>query len=203
MQLGITLIIIIVTAFVSFNGFNKYELKERWIMIPYSVIKYKEWYRVFTHALLHADWIHLIFNMYVLYIVGSSVEFRFEQFFGRLQGTGYYIVLYLGGIIVATIPSLIRHKNNMIYRSLGASGAVGAVLFTYILLFPWEEFYAFIPAWVFGPAYLILEYHLDKRGGSNVAHDAHIFGALFGIIFPILIRPEFLAEFIEQILNRF
>lgn len=205
MQLNITLIFIIITSAVSIMAFNNRELYHKWLYNPYSVYHRHEWHRIFTHALLHGDWTHLIFNMYVLYMFGGNIENAFSSFFGS-TGSILFILLYIGSIIAATIPAMLKHKNNYHYNSIGASGAVSALIFAGIIFFPTAGYGIIlipfsIPAFIFGPLYLLLEYYLDKRNQSNIAHDAHIWGAIFGFIFPIALKPSLFIRFIEIILD--
>ena len=199
MMISITNIILIVTVITSIIGFGNGDLYQKWIYNPYSVYYRKEWYRIFTHALLHADWIHLFFNMYVLYIFGTPIEQAFAYFFGN-SGNILFMVLYVGAVFVAAIPAMLRHKGNYLYNSVGASGAVSALVFAGIIFYPTAGYGIIlipisIPAFVFGPLYLLLESYLDRRNMGRIAHDAHIWGAVFGFIFPILLKPSLLLRF--------
>lgn len=205
MNFNITLIILIITSAVSVMAFSNRELYLKWLYNPYSVYHRKEWHRIFTHALLHGDWTHLIFNMYVLYMFGANIEDAFNHFFGEL-GPILFILLYIGAIVAATIPAMIKHKDNHHYNSIGASGAVSALIFAGIIFFPTAGYGILlipfsIPAFIFGPLYLLMEYYLDKRSQGNIAHDAHIWGAIFGFIFPIVLKPSLFIRFIEEIMG--
>lgn len=208
MQLSLTLIIILITVGISLLAFEKPELKYRYIFSPYQVVHQKRWYKVITHAFIHADFIHLGLNMYVLYIFGKNTEDFFVIRYGNL-GYVLYGALYLGGIIFATIPAMSKHKDNDLYFSLGASGAVSGVLFASILIFPQASLGLIflpipIPAVIFGPLYLALEYYLSKRSQSRIAHDAHFAGAIFGIIFMLLLDFNFfINNFIVELQNLF
>lgn len=173
---------------------------------PYRVKHHGEWYRAFTHAFIHKDYMHLFFNMFVLYNF-QIVEEAFNYYFDA-KGIPLFITFYVGGFLCATIPSLIKHGDNDSYWSLGASGAVSAVVFGFILLAPLEPLYLLfipigIPSVIFGALYLGFEYYMDQKGGSNVAHDAHIWGALFGLTFLIILKFDFLKNFIDTIKNAF
>ncbi|UTW62052.1 rhomboid family intramembrane serine protease [bacterium SCSIO 12741] len=203
--MSVTLFIIILTAGVSIMAFNNQELFHKWKLSPYMVVNRKEWYRIFTHAFIHADWVHLFFNLFVLYMFGENTELFMKREFGATQGTFLFLLLYVGGIAFAALPAVIRHGNNVVYSSIGASGAVAGVLFASILFFPLMELMLLIlpipiPAYIFGPLYLAAEYYLDKRGNDNVAHDAHFFGALFGFFFPIAFRPDLFLRFISALI---
>ncbi len=188
-QLTITLIIIILTGIISFTAFNNQKIIDDLIFYPPAITKQNQWYRFFTCGLIHADITHLLFNMFSLYMFGEFVERSFSTpiLFAE-KGKLLYIIMYFLALFVCLIPTFIKHKNDYHYRSLGASGAVSAVVFAGILLDPTAKLgFIFIPpiipGYIFGPLYLILSTWLEKRSQDNVNHSAHIWGALFGIIF--------------------
>lgn len=207
-ELTVTLIIIIITGIVSFQSFSNREWFLKLSYSPYAVQHNKQWYRIFTHAFVHADTMHLILNMYVLYIFGRLVEKLFSLHFEE-RGLYFYILLYIGGIMFAALPGIKKHRDNIMYRSVGASGAVAAVLFACILMAPTLQLALFfiipMPAWVLGIGYLVYEYVMDKRRGAadRIAHDAHFWGALFGLGFTLLLKPNLALEFFDKILNSF
>lgn len=169
----------------------------------YAAHHQKQWYRMLSHALVHGDWMHLFVNMFVMWSFGTSVETYFNDYFG-LKGSFMFIVLYLGGVAFASLPALLKHKDNYYYNSVGASGAVGAVLFASILLNPMSKIYLFfipigIPAFVFGPLYIAYEMYMEKRSNDNVAHDAHYWGAIFGFVLPLLFEPKLFLDFVDKI----
>jgi membrane associated rhomboid family serine protease len=174
---------------------------------PYEVKNSGQWYRAFSHAFIHADFTHLAMNMFVLWQFGEVLEKEFGYHFHE-KGTLYFSVLYLGGILFATIISYSRHQNNPSYHSVGASGAVSAVVFSCIIMKPDMNLALFlfpipIPGFIFGLLYMTAEIILDKRAKFNIAHDAHIMGALFGIIFTCLLDIEILKNFIHYIKTYF
>lgn len=190
-QLTITLIIIILTGIISFTAFNNQKIIDDLIFYPPSITRQHQWYRFFTCGLIHADITHLLFNMLSLYLFGEFVERSFSSdiLFGG-KGKMLYLIMYLLALFVCLIPTFIKHKNDYYYRSLGASGAVSAVVFAGILFDPTAKLGFFfippvIPGYIFGPLYLILSTYLEKRSQDNVNHSAHIWGALFGIVFII------------------
>lgn len=199
----ITIWIIIITVGVSILAFRNYELFDKLLLSPYMVVHRKEWYRTITHGFLHADWFHLFVNMFVLYYFGKYVESAFGYITHRWLF--HYIVLYFGGMIVASIPSIIKYKNVYAYRSVGASGAVSALLFAYIFFEPWNMVYIMailpIPSIIFGVLYLAYSSYMSKRGGDNVNHDAHFFGAVFGFLYPLIIEPGLFRVFIYNLLH--
>ncbi len=186
----ITLSIIILTALVSFSAFSNDKLMNDLIFYPPAVSRRNQWYRFFSCGLIHADIPHLVFNMLSLYLFGQIVEDQFAQIFGN-KGKLLYLALYVTALLVCLLPTYFKNKDNYHYRSLGASGAVSAVVFAGLLIAPWIEvgFFVippFIPGFIFGPLYLIITYVLDKRGGDNINHSAHYWGALYGVAFLIV-----------------
>jgi membrane associated rhomboid family serine protease len=196
MTLTITIIIIIITVIVSISAFSNEKVLNDLIFYPPAVTQNRQWYRFFTSGLIHADVVHLAFNMYALYLFGRNVEEYFGLIFQE-KGKVLYLIMYVLALLAALLPTYTRHKNDSHYRSLGASGAVSAVIFASILLEP-ERGIGFvfipgvyIPGFLFGFLYLIISSYLDKRGGGNINHSAHIFGALFGIAFLIVMAYAF------------
>ncbi len=210
MELSITIIIIIITSLISFSAFSNERLMDSLIFYPPAIHKNNQWYRFFSNGLLHADLTHLLFNMFALFIFGRVVESQFGQIFGNL-GNLMYLAMYVLSLGACLIPTYNKNKDNYHYRSLGASGAVSAVIFASILLNPLMGMgLLFIPVYIagflFGFIYLAVSSWLDKKGGDNINHSAHIFGALFGIAFLIIACRLFsdypvLSNFIEQIRN--
>lgn len=183
----ITIIIIAVTALISYTAFNNSKLVEDYIFYP-PAIKNKQWYRFITYGFLHADWSHLIFNMFALYLFGMEIEKVFKEVFGVGLGILLYILLYLTGLIFSIVPTWFKEKDNSRYSSLGASGAVSAIVFSYILVYPMNYLGImfvpiFLPAFIFGFIYVFASIYLDRNHSSNVNHLAHVAGGLFGILF--------------------
>lgn len=190
MQLSITLVIIIITSIVSFTAFNNQKVTNDLIFYPPAVTDQKQWYRFFSCGLIHGDFTHLLFNMLSLYLFGRFVETSFEQIFGDV-GKWYYLVMYVSALMVSLLPTYIKHKNDYYYRSLGASGAVSAVVFAGLMIAPYVEVGFFIippiiPGFIFAPLYLLISAYLDRNGRDNINHSAHIWGALFGLFFIIV-----------------
>lgn len=201
-----TIFIIIIVAFTSYLAFQNRLMFAKGAFVPYDIARYKQYYRFLSHVFLHASWEHLIFNMLTLYFFGMLVESGFAFYFGKLGMLLYLFEFLLAGII-ATIPSYFKNKQNPSYLAVGASGAVSAILFSSILLDPTNKIYLMfipigIPAFVFGPAYLLYCMYMAKRNVDNIAHDVHFWGAIFGFVLPILIKPELLENFIALIVNR-
>ncbi len=196
-----TIIIIAITSLVSIIAFQNKELFDKLKFNPYMVYHKKEWHRLFSHALLHADWSHLIFNMLTLYFFGQYTERYFIGFFG--SGIVVYVVFYIASIAVASLTTLYKYKNHHYYNSIGASGAVSAVLFASILFDPMSGISLImipipIPGFIYGIAYLAYSHYMSKQNKDNIDHDAHLIGALFGFIFPIILNPRLINLFISQ-----
>ncbi len=192
MNISITLIIIIVTAVTSFAAFNNQKIIDDMIFYPPAITEKKQWYRFFSCGLIHADIGHLIFNMLSLYLFGEFVENSFHSsLLFEQKGRLLYLAMYITALFVCLIPTFFKHKNDYYYRSLGASGAVSAVVFAGILLNPTAKIGFFfippiIPGYIFGPLYLLLSTFLGRQGKDNINHSAHIWGALYGVIFVIV-----------------
>lgn len=202
----ITILIIIVTVLVSLKAFKEPEFKYKWMFYPYKVKRENEQYRFLSHIFIHGDYLHLFFNMFVLFSFGRLMEIVFVHEYGQLFGSLYFIVLYFAGAFAAGLWPFFRNYDNPNYMSLGASGAVAAVLFASILWLPQGGIYLMfipfeIPAWLFGILYLGFEYYMSKKGGTGIAHDAHFGGALFGILFILIINLDKGKEFIHYILS--
>ncbi len=190
MQLSITLGIIIITVLVSIGGFNNRKIINDLIFYGPAVSRQNQWYRFFSCGLIHADWAHLIFNMISLYFLGPYVEANFEALFGSI-GKWLYLLMYVSALAISVLPTYFKHKDNYNYSSLGASGAVSAVIFAGLMLVPTLELFIFfipipIPGFIFGPLYLLISAYMDRKGGDNINHSAHIWGALYGLAFVIV-----------------
>lgn len=221
MSLSLTLIIIIASVGLSLLAFQNGDLKYKLMMNPFTVVHQKQWYKTITHGFIHADFMHLFFNMYVLFGFGSIVEMNFSQpqlwnqnfpgieGFSETNGLFFFGVLYFFGIIFASLPSIRKHKDNPNYYSLGASGAVSAVLIVYILMFPLNKLSIIflpgipIPAFVMGLLFFAFESYMNKKGNSGIAHDAHLYGALWGLIVIAVLKPALYINFVNQILASF
>jgi len=194
--------IILATAVISFFTFQNAQLRDRLIFNPYVIEQNRQWYRFISSGLIHADWAHLLINMFVLYSFGRAVEYDFKNVFDE-KGTINYLLIYFGGMIVSVIPTFKKQKENPGYNSLGASGAVSAVVFSFILLRPLEPLCLYgllcLPGILFGGLYLVYCYFAGKRGGDYINHDAHMWGAIFGFVFTIFLNPHLFPEFLNQL----
>jgi membrane associated rhomboid family serine protease len=196
----LTLIIIAVTVLVSWQAFEKPRLIDRLILWPPAVDRKHQYDRLVTHGFIHADWQHLLFNMITLFFFGRAIEPVFTQELGM----GGYVLFYLSALVVAILPTYLRHRHDPNYRSLGASGAVSAVLFAYILLAPWSLIFVFflpVPAIVYAVAYVAYSFWMDRQGGDNINHSAHLSGAIYGVLFMLLMEPRVGEAFLQRLMN--
>ena len=215
MELSITLVIIIITALVSLGGFSNHKIIDDLIFYPPAITEQKQWYRFFTCGFIHADFGHLLWNMLALYLFGKYVEAAFimdlgsgEMMFGK-NGRILYLVMYIAALFVCLLPTFAKHKDDYDYRSLGASGAVSAVVFAGLLLDPTTKVGFFIippviPGYIFGPIYLIITSYLGKNSQDNINHSAHLWGALFGMAFVIVLAYILKTEYhpLEQFIYK-
>jgi membrane associated rhomboid family serine protease len=199
-----TLYIIIITAAISLLAMQKPEITDRFVFQPYMVKHHKQWYRYITCGFLHGDLFHLFVNMFVLYSFGQTVEIYYKRVFGGEISWLIYILLYISSIFAANVSTYMKHQNDPQYRSLGASGAVSAVVFASILFNPYAKIYLYgiigLPGIVLGLAYLGYSYYMGKKeAGDGINHEAHLFGALYGILFTIFLKPEVFKIFFRQL----
>jgi len=208
LQFNVTLGIIILTGIISYKAFADRAFFERFKHHPYSENKNKEFLRMLSSGFLHGGWAHLIFNVYVLLMFGNIVEEYFVEEFGTTFGRVLYLLMYLTCIIAANIPSYFKHKENPHYGAIGASGAVSGVIFISILFRPMSGIGIifiplYIPAFIFGILYLIYSSWASRNQDSRIGHDAHFYGALYGMVFIILLHPQIIPEFISKIAEAF
>lgn len=195
-----TVLIILITIAISIIAWQHPKVMNR-LIFNISAIKHGQFDRFLTHGFIHKDGMHLFFNMFTLYFFGRSVEGFFRQY---LNGMGF-VLFYCTAIIVAAIPSYLHNRNFGAYLSLGASGAVNAVLFSSILFAPWNIIYLFfipIPAIIFGTVYLCYSLYAIRSGHSPlIDHRAHIAGAIFGFLFPLILEPALGANFFFRFID--
>lgn len=174
----------------------------RLLFHPVTIRQQHQWYRFLTSGFIHADFVHLAVNMFVLWSFGNAIErFYYPTFLGEFSAQKY-MLLYFGGIIAASVPSYVRHNRNPNYAALGASGGVSAVVFAAILFEPWQNLYLYgaiaIPQILAGAGYLYYSWYQDKKAADNVAHMAHFAGAVWGFVVTGLMNPALFARFIEK-----
>lgn len=197
-----TNIIVGITSLISLLLMKNQAGKSLLIFHPVTIKENNQWYRFLSSGFIHADMMHLAINMFVLWSFGSAIEtYFYPSFLGELS-TLKYLALYFGGIIVSSIPSYIRHKNNPSYAALGASGGVAAVVFAVIIFSPWQNLYLYgviaIPQIVAGVGYLIYSWYKDKRATDNIGHMAHLTGAAWGFLFTGIMNVDLFTSFIQK-----
>ena len=196
----ITLVIIAITCVVSFMAFKNSRLMNDLILWPPAIARQREYHRLVTYGVVHADFGHLLFNMITLFFFGRAMEWLYARHLGPLG----FLWFYLGGLLVSILPTYIQNRRNANYRSLGASGAVSAVLFAFILLSPWSMIFVFffpVPAILYAVAFVAFSIWMDHRGGGSVNHSAHMWGAAYGIVFTVLMEPRVISVFLQQLRN--
>ncbi|TDB60438.1 rhomboid family intramembrane serine protease [Arundinibacter roseus] len=200
--MSLTLILILVTVGISYYAWQNPLVLEKLMLNPYKVTKKNEYYRFVTSGFIHADFGHLIFNMLSFWFFGEAIERLFGMLFGQ-YGQAYFLALYILGIIVSDIPTFLKNRHKANYNSLGASGGVAAVLFAAILYAPLLEiclyFFICMPGFIFGLLFLGYSFYESRRGGGFVNHDAHMYGAIFGMLFMAAVYPGAVPGFFEQI----
>ena len=200
----VTIILISITCLVSILCFTGRLDANKLLFHAYSVWHRKEWYRMLTYGLVHGGWGHLFFNMLTLFFFGRVVEQYFAVAFGDVLGIVLYIVLYVSAIAVSTVWDLFKHKDDWNYSAVGASGAVSAILFASILFEPKMGIYIYlipipVPGYIFAPLYLLYCWYMAKRNMDNIGHTAHFWGAVYGLAFPLICRPDIFSHFLAQL----
>jgi membrane associated rhomboid family serine protease len=202
--MSVNIILIAIISIISIIAFNRAEIMARYQLNAWSVFHRKEYVRMISHGFLHADWSHLLINMFVLFSFGQAVLFYFDYFF-----TDYteirFLLLFLTAIPVSAIYSVIKNKSNHWYNAVGASGAVSAVVFASIFFDPYNPILLFgiipIPGIIFGILYLYYSARMARQQADNIGHDAHFWGAVYGFVFPLLYDPSLIFRFFDQIMT--
>lgn len=193
-----TIVIIIITCLVSWLALKDDRWINELILWPPAIKRGKQYYRLLSYGFIHADFSHLLFNMITLFFFGSLIEKFVSGYIGVLG----YVAFYLSAIVVSILPTYIRNVDNPAYRSLGASGAVSAVLFAFVLLQPWTTILVFFipcPAILYAVAYIAYSIYMDRKGGDNINHSAHLWGAAYGVLFLVAMDPAVIDVFLAQL----
>jgi membrane associated rhomboid family serine protease len=199
----VTLVLIAIIVVASLYAWSKPEVYHNWMMNPYQVHTNRQYYRFLTSAFIHKDYTHLFFNMFTLFFFGRNIEFIYDYF----TGTGFiwYLALFLIGVVISDVPTYLKNRDNPGYNSLGASGGVAAIVFSSIMFDPTNKICLFgilcLPGFILGALYLIYSYQRGKQQTDGINHDAHLYGALFGIGFSFLVEPRVIFSFVEQLMD--
>lgn len=197
--MSVTLIILVITVAVSVLAWQSPPLMQRLIFYP-PAIERGQVDRMVTHGFIHADGMHLLFNMFTLFSFGRAVE----PYFSHRVGVIGFVLFYLAGIVIAIIPTFLKHRNDPRYSSLGASGAVSAVVFSFVLMSPWSILYIFfipVPAIIFAVAYVAYSVWADGQNRGNVNHSAHLVGGIYGMLATIAVQPSIVSSFFRMLMN--
>ena len=198
----ISYVIIGITVLVSFYAFQSPTVLSSLMMNPYYTHRHQQYYRFVSSGFVHKDHMHLLWNMFSFYFFGTAIERQFQAMFGQAGGL-YFIALYVLAIVVSDLPTFFKHKNNPGYNSLGASGGVSAVIFAFIIFQPLSDiclyFALCMPGFILGALYILFSWYQGRKSNDNINHDAHLYGALFGLIFCIVVAPSSIRSFFEQI----
>ena len=192
-----TVTLIIITVAISLLALSNQTVMNRLIFWP-PAMQRGQYDRFITYGFVHADATHLLFNMITLFFFGNIIESFYRQFFYDMG----FVLFYLGGLIAAILPSYLKHRHDIHWASSGASGAVSAVLFAYILFQPWKLIFVFfipVPAIIFAILYVAYSIWSGKQGNTNINHSAHLWGAAYGVIITILLEPKVLPQFLNQL----
>ena len=204
--MNVTLILIIITVFISWQAFNKTEVFNQFMHYPVVENRNREFHRWLTSVFLHGDWMHLGINMFVLYGFGSQVEDRFVGLFGEVMGRINYLLLYLLAGVFANVPTFFKHRNNGGFRSVGASGAVSGIMLSSVLFNPWAQWYIYgilpLNALLASVLFLIYSSWAGKRSHDNIDHMAHFWGAIFGFVFTVALKPSVFTDFLSELMDR-
>ena len=205
--MSVTLVLIFITVIISIIAWRNRYLFDKLRFNASHVVYDKEYHRLFTYAFLHGDWAHLFINMFVLWMFGGQIEEKYAYWWGA-KGIILYLFFFLTAIVISTLSDVKKHKDNYNYNAVGASGAVAAVVFAFILIYPLHKIYILfipigIPAFVFGILYLVYSTYMAKKQADNIGHNAHFWGGIYGFLFTILFKKSLLIAFFVQILHLF
>lgn len=205
MSISLTIILIGITALISYQAFNNRELFYKSTFHPASIQEFGQYFRFLSSGFIHASWGHLAINMYVLYLFGDILEQIFTQLiFNPAVGRIVFLFFYLSAIVVSDIPSYFKHKDNSGYSAVGASGATSALVMAYILFDPWNWFiFPPVPGVVLAIGYLWYSSYMSKRGNDLIAHDAHLWGAVYGIVFMLVLAAIAQPDLLQMFADRF
>jgi membrane associated rhomboid family serine protease len=189
-------VIFAITVALSLLAFYNEEVYSRLILNPFKVAKNEDTHTVLTSGFIHKDWTHLFFNMFSFYFFAFPLELRI--------GHWQFALLYMVSLVLSDVPTIVKHRDDFWYRSLGASGAISAAVFSFIMFEPMARMGLMfipvpIPAILFGVLYLVYCVYASRKNIGAINHDAHFYGALCGIVITIILYPGVVHLFFEQI----
>lgn len=194
--------LMIAIGLITYYAWQRPDVHRKMMLNPYATYHNKQLERLVTSGFVHNGSWHLFMNLFTLYFFGGAIEAIFNSYFGD-AGRFLYVLLFLTAVVVANIPTLIKHRNNPNYNSLGASGGVSALVMAFILFDPLQELclYAVVclPGYILGAIFIMYSVVMGKRGADNINHDAHLYGALYGVLFILALKPSALNTFINAI----
>lgn len=199
---SISFVIIIITVLVSLLCWQKPALMDKMTMNPFKINRRNEYWRFITSGFIHADFTHLFFNLFSFFFFGLQLENIFTVLYPE-SGEILFVIFYVTAIVAADLPTYFKQSKNPYFNSLGASGAVSAVIFAGILFFPTEKIYLFgvlgIPGFIYAGLFTWYSIAMDRRGRDYVNHSAHLYGGLYGLVFVTLLYPKVWLTFVEQV----
>ncbi len=196
----VTVLLIAANVAVSLLAFSQRRVGMDLAMWPPGIRQKHQYYRFITYGFVHADLQHLLFNMLTLFFFGRAVEILLGAYIGPYG----YALFYLTAVGISILPSYQKHRNDASYVSIGASGAVSAVVFSFILFQPWALIFVFffpIPAIVYAVLYVAFTIYMDRKGKDNINHSAHLWGAAYGVLITLAVDPGVLGTFMDQLVH--
>lgn len=192
---------------VSVWAWNSPAIFQRLVHFPYVESRDKSYYRLLTSIFLHGSWLHLLVNLFVFWTFGEAIEAQFSYLFGATMGKINFLLLFFFSGILSDLPTSFKYKDNPSFRSVGASGAISGIMFSYVLFYPLEYLYLYgiipIPGIIAGVGYLWYSNYAAKKEGRRIDHNAHFYGAVFGLVITILLYPPVVLSFFRQLMDVF
>ena len=181
----VSLIIIIATCFISYKGFKSSDFFAKLEFGVEKILLYRDYKRLFSSALVHVNWQHLLFNMITLFFFSFGLE--------ATLGSGWFLFLYIASALGGNLVALMVHRKNPGYSSVGSSGAINGIIFASIVLNPGMNIF-FLPGWLFGLIFILFSIYGIRSGRDNIGHESHLGGALAGMLIAIAIHPSALVN---------
>ncbi len=205
--MSVTIILCAIIFGISLWGFNSQALFQNLMHFPYKEARDRSYYRLFTSIFLHGSWLHLLVNLFVFYTFGEAIEYQFGHLFGPVMGKVNFVLLFVLSGVLADVFTFRKHKYNPNFRSVGASGSISGIMFSYVLFYPLEYLYLYgiipIPGIIAAVLYLWYSNYASKKEGGRIDHNAHFFGAVTGLVFTIIVYPPVVSYFVNQLLSVF